>query len=310
MIVSFGEILVDTFHFKSRTEAYVGGAPFNLAYAAHKMGDKVLFVGNIGNDDYGHMIENFFEKNKLEDKGLRVDAERPTTVAEVTLANGDRSFTFKRNDSADDVFSEDSLDFIVEADIVHLGSLMLSSERGRDFFKKVIQFAHAQHKPVSFDINFRSDIFKNKGEAMAIYREVIPMVDILKFSKDEIERFYDTKNIQTVSESFKGQNKLVLITDSKNGSYALANDKIYHADAIKVNAIDPTGAGDAFYGTFLSQVDSLGLSTVTHIPSLMNSTLRFANIAGALATTKKGALSAIPSYKEVSNKLEDVSFGK
>ncbi len=299
MIIAYGEILVDTFRYHNRTDAFVGGAPFNVCYAIRKMGKDALFVGSIGDDAYGHLIEDFFAENHLENKGLRVDAKRPTAYSEVTLKNNDRSFTFHRDDAADDVFAEESIDFIPQADIVHLGSLMLSSERGRDFFHKVITAAHSQHKPVSFDINFREDIFPDLPTALHIYNDILPEIDILKFSKEEIALFCHAKNIPEALETYRGTDKLVLVTDSRNGSYAYVGDHLFHADTIKVNAIDPTGAGDAFYGAFLSQVDSFGLSAISHIPSLLTSSLRFGNVAGALSTTKKGALSAIPSYQDV-----------
>lgn len=303
MIVCYGEILVDTFREKDKESAYVGGAPFNFSYAAHKMGDEVLFVGNIGKDKYGEQIERFFKENNLDSRGLHIDPVRKTTLSRVTLKNGERDFTFLRNDTADDAFPEDSLDFLSQGDIIHLGSLMLSSERGRAFAKKVIAYTKEQKKILSFDINFRSDIFKNKEEALKIYNEFYPQMDIVKFSKEELSLFTGTNDRKEAIARLEKGPKLILVTLGKEGSEAYYRDKMVKAPSISIKAVDTTGAGDCFFGTFISEIDSFGLEESLMIPSLLESSLRFANIAGAMATTKRGALSGIPTYSEVEKYL-------
>ena len=84
MIISFGEILLDTFTDKNgKTQSFVGGAPFNVAYQAHRMGNDVLFVGNVGDDEAGKKIQKFFIDNGLDDEGLRIDKKRRTTLSKV-----------------------------------------------------------------------------------------------------------------------------------------------------------------------------------------------------------------------------------
>ena len=305
MIIVYGEILVDTFPSNKGREVYVGGAPFNMSVAATSMGRQVLFHGNIGNDEYGKKIQEYFLSHNLDDSGLRVDPKRKTTASEVVLHHGEREFTFLRDDTADDVFDEDSLDDIASGDIVHLGSLMLSSERGRKFFHEVIDYAKAQKKVLSFDINFRSDIFKNKEEALAVYNEVYPKMDIVKFSEEELALFTGEKKVEDALPKLLPGPKMILVTLGSRGSLAYTNHHIVRVPSVPVHVVDTTGAGDCFYGTFLSQVDSFGLQELSFLPSLLESTLRFSNIAGALATTKKGALSGIPTYKEVERYLEE-----
>ena len=305
MIIVYGEILVDTFPSQKGREVFVGGAPFNLSVAAKSMGSNVLFHGNIGNDSYGKKIQDYFLSHNYDDSGLRIDPKRKTTASEVVLKHGEREFTFLRNDTADDVFDEDSLDDIASGDIVHLGSLMLSSERGRKFFQEAINTAKAQHKTLSFDINFRSDIFHDKEEALKIYNEVYPQMDIVKFSEDELALFTGEKNVEKALEKLLPGPKMILVTLGSKGSLAYCRKTITKVSSVPVHVVDTTGAGDCFFGTFLSQVDSFGPQELSFLPSLLESALRFSNIAGALATTKKGALSGIPSYKEVERYLEE-----
>ncbi len=241
---------------------------------------------------------------------MNIDPKRKTTIAKVTLDKAERSFSFLRENTADAFFLEDSLDFISLGDVIHVGSLMLSSEKGRDFAKKIISFSKAQKKILSFDINYRSDIFSNEEEAKKIYEEFYPQFDIVKFSKEELSIFTKEKDVEKAVKKLKQGPKIILVTLGKDGCLASFGNKIIKEKSIKVNPIDTTGAGDAFLGTFLSNVDSLGLSEIMFIPSLMESTLKFSNIAGALATTKMGAITSIPSYKEVNDTLERHTFSK
>lgn len=309
MIISFGEILLDTFTDKNgKTQSFVGGAPFNVAYQAHRMGNDVLFVGNVGDDEAGKKIQKFFIDNGLDDEGLRIDKKRRTTLSKVELKNGERTFTFERDGAADPYFDDDSLDFISQGDLIHVGSLMLSVKEGREFASQIISFAKAQKKTLSFDINYREDIFKDEKEAIDIYEEFYPQFDIVKFSIEELQLFTKENDLELALKKLKKGPKLILVTLGKDGSLAYCNNRIIREKSFRVNSIDTTGAGDAFFGTFLSEVDSIGLREITFLPSLLQSSLKFGNIAGALTTMKKGAIPAIPSYKEVNAFLERQTF--
>lgn len=312
MIISFGEILLDVFENKNTKKevSFVGGAPFNVAYQAQKMGNPTLFVGNIGKDEAGKKILRFFNDNNLDQRGLNIDPKRKTTIAKVTLDKAERSFTFSRENTADAFFLEDSLDFISSGDVIHVGSLMLSSEEGRNFASKIISFSRAQKKTLSFDINYRKDLFSGEEEAKKIYEEFYPQFDIVKFSREELNIFTKKNDVEKAVKELKQGPKIILVTLGKDGCIAFFKNRVIKVKSIKVNSIDTTGAGDAFLGTFLSNVDSLGLSEIMFIPSLMESTLKFCNIAGALATTKMGAIASIPSYKEVNEALEKHTFCK
>ncbi len=310
MIVCYGEILLDTFVNKAtgKVASFVGGAPFNVAYQAKKIGNQVLFVGNIGKDDAGKTILKFFSDNDLDTSGLHILKDKKTTISSVELDQGERSFTFQREDKTDAFFLDDSLDLISQGDVIHVGSLMLSVIEGRDFLRQILSYGKSQKKILSFDINYREDIFKNEEEAIKIYEEVYPQFDIVKFSKEELTLFTKIDDPYKAVEKLKKGPKLILVTLGKDGSFAYCNNRIIKAKSIKVKAVDTTGAGDAFLGAFLSNVDSLGLHEMMFIPSLMESNLKFSNIAGALATTKKGALESIPSSKEISSMLEKQTF--
>jgi len=310
MIISFGEILLDTFvnNNTNKTTSYVGGAPFNVVYQASKMGNHTLFIGNIGKDYEGKQILRFFNEEGLDTTGLHICKEKKTLVSKVTLKGNERSFTFEKENTPINDFLDESLDLIAQGDIIHVGSFILNDEKGRDYLSQIITFAKAQKKILSFDINYREDMWSDFSKAKEIYEEFYPQFDIVKFSKEELLQFTNEEDVEKALLKLKEGPSLYLVTLGRDGSLAYCNKRITRCKSVKVNCVDSTGAGDAFMGAFLSNVDSLGLREMLFIPSLMISNLKFANIAGALATTKRGALSSIPSYKEVNALLEKQTF--
>ena len=310
MIISFGEILLDTFENTNteKTTSFVGGAPFNVCYQANRLGNHTLFIGNIGKDEAGKKILRFFNEQNLDTRGLHICKDKKTLISKVVLHGSERSFTFEKENTPENDFLDDALDLIMEGDVIHVGSFILNDNKGRDYLKEIITFAKAQNKILSFDINYREDMWSDFTAAKKAYEEFYPQFDIVKFSKDELLKFTAEEDIEKALTKLKEGPKLYLVTLGKEGSLAYHNKRITRCKSVKVNCVDTTGAGDAFMGAFLSNVDSLGLREMLFIPSLMMSNLKFANIAGALATTKRGALSSMPSYKEVNALLEKQTF--
>ena len=101
------------------------------------------------------------------------------------------------------------------------------------------------------------------------------------------------------------KNKLVCVTlGSKGSAYALGDIEGV-AESIKVKVVDTTGAGDAFYGALLSVLDGEDFSALTE--SKLQGIFRFANVAGALATTVRGAVDGLP-YKAQIEKIVSENF--
>ena len=126
----------------------------------------------------------------------------------------------------------------------------MPNNEGIEYAKDLISKAHAKGKLVSFDINFRTDIFKNIEQAVKTYKEILELADIVKFSEDEVEIFNED-----YVNSLK--DKLVCISLGKDGSKYFYNNLTNKIPSIKVKPVDTTGAGDAFYAGILSQINGL-----------------------------------------------------
>ena len=304
MIISVGEILADMMGVTSGGETTyqqkAGGAPFNLGCAIKKLGGEIKFVGAVGNDLVGKFLIDYARQFDLSDY-ITVRGDANTTLAFVSHdESGERSFCFYRSHTADYMLDEIDEKLLDSASIIHIGSLMLGKETGRTYARNLAQKAKNANKTISFDVNYRSDIFSSESEAIGVFKQMIEFADIVKFSQEEVEIFGE-EYINSLKD------KLVLITLGKQGSKWLMNGDSGSADSISVNVVDTTGAGDAFYGAVLTKLDTtypvVFDKTGVKSPKIMNEILRFANAVGALATEKKGAIDALPTIDEVQKRL-------
>ena len=298
MVLSIGEILVDIFKEKENETVFPGGAPFNVACnIAHFNGD-VSFYGAVGKDEYGFFLKDFSEK-VLNRAFIDVIKDRNTTQAVVTLVDGERSFKFIRDNGADyrlDVSDLSRLD-LANAKIVHIGSLMLSYKEGRDFYYASIKHIRAYSKAlISFDVNYRDDIFSSENEAKKIFIDALKEADIIKFTEEELELLTGIKDIKQSLKQLLSDTQIAVVTLGKRGSVFYSKDKYIEVPSYPLVPVDTTGAGDAFYSYFLFALDSgLDLNSDKHIKEA----LKRANVTGGLATQKKGAINVVPSLSEI-----------
>ena len=300
MLISIGEILVDIFKDGGSKTTLPGGAPFNVACNALLYTKEVGFIGTIGDDDDGQLLKETAQSKPFKLLNLKVLKDRYTSKAIVSLDNGERSFKFDRSLGADYIFDISSIDLskIKENDIIHIGSLMLSEKEGREFFDKLVKEIRIKTKAkISFDINYRDDIFNSEKEAKEIFIKSLKEADILKFSLEEVELLTKEKELEKGLKSLLNDKQIAVITLGSKGSIFYHAGHMVKVPTFPVKPVDTTGAGDAFYSYFLA-------SLVNH-PDFVNDDeqircyLTRANVVGGLATLKKGAINVAPSEVEI-----------
>ncbi len=296
MIICTGEILVDMVGRMNdgilQYDRHAGGAPFNVCSAIAKFGGKSIFNGAVGNDLMGSFLIDFSSRQNIRKVYLNIDLKHNTTLAFVDIdENGERNFCFYRKHTADYHLKPIKEVDLKNANIIHFGSLMLSEEEGFKFAQKEMERAKELGKYISFDVNFRTDIFKNEEEALDRYKTILKYVDIVKFSEEEVNIFGKTyvKNLS--------QNALVCVSLGDKGSKYIYKNLTNKIPSIKVNPIDTTGAGDAFFAAILMNLD--GINSNEWNKELLDKIFKFANISGALTTLKVGAIDSLPSKEEI-----------
>ena len=291
MVLAIGEILADmvgeTIDGTLTFKAFCGGAPFNVAVNAKSAGVCVGFIGRVGKDVIGRFVSDEAKKANLDYLDIQVDNERNTTLAFVTLTDGERDFAFNRHDTADFNIDIAEIDFdkYQNLKIIHLGSLMLSEENGKDFAQKIAKKAKELGAKLSFDMNFRMDTYKDFEDALNAYKPYVEQADIIKFSDDELKLYTGIEDVKTAIESIYQKDQLFVLTLGSKGSMYYYNGQSDIIPTEKVKPVDTTGAGDAFFGTFLANMENC-----EYTKENIESALIKANKAGALTTQFLGAI--------------------
>ena len=308
MLICIGEILVDIFDDGKGKSTLPGGAPFNVACNALLYTKDVAFIGSVGKDLEADLLITTAKSKAFKLLDINVLSNRYTSKAIVSLKNGERTFKFDRSLGADYIFDINSLNFdeIKENDIIHIGSLMLSEKEGREFFYQLIKEIKNKTKArISFDINYRDDIFSSSKEAKEIFINALKEADILKFSIEEVNLLTEEKDLLKGLKSLLNDKQIAVITLGYKGSIYYHNGHIVEVPTYKVTPIDTTGAGDAFYSYFLASI-------VNH-PEFINDDkqiyyyLKRANVVGGLATLQKGAINVAPSEEEIDQFLSHIN---
>lgn len=318
-LISIGEALIDFMPEQTgRSIAQVGsfapavgGAPANVCGAFSKLGGESAMVTQLGADPFGDKIVEEFKQN-----GINCDWVKRTTKANTSLAfvalqeNGMREFSFFRNPGADMLYSPEDLDpaLFEDAYALHFCSVSLGDFPMKEAHKKAIEYAQKQDMIISFDPNLRPALWSSEEDMISAVKEFLPLADILKVSDEEIEALTGSAEIQeALPKLFTGRVKMVIYTEGSKGARAYTKTAEGFAASKKVKAVDTTGAGDGFIGSFLYSlyadgVTSQGINELTE--AQLSEYLKFSNTFCGISVQKKGAIISYPSYDEVKAEME------
>jgi fructokinase len=188
-------------------------------------------------------------------------------------------------------------------DILHFCSVDLVESPMKQAHKKAIAAVSAADGLVSFDPNVRLPLWEDPEDCRKAILEFLPTADIVKVSDEELDFITGIKDESDAIKSlFVGNVKAVLYTKGAAGADLILKDQKFESSGYPVEAVDTTGAGDAFIGGFLYQLLELHPNP-ENIEEVLRDhqagILRFANASGALTATGKGAISALPNKREV-----------
>jgi len=279
-----------------------GGAPANVACAISKLGGQSVFVGCVGNDPFGAFLLNILDKESV-DLSLAQQSETFTTLAFVSIAeDGERDFVFSRG--ADKELKYDSsLKNEFKENMVHFGAATallggnLEDAYGRYFFD-----ALTQNSFISFDPNYRVDLWKNKEDIFI--KKCIPFIQkshLCKFSLEEAQLLSGKTDLKEACTYLHDMGTDIIVI-TLGGEGTLLSTKTYSKTipSIAVNPVDTTGAGDAFIGCLLKQISTHHhLERALENEDLLTAMVAMANKAGAITTTNFGAIESLPNQKQL-----------
>ena len=303
-IYSIGEMLID-FIPGSEPASYIrkaGGAPANVAIAVVKNGLSASMCCKVGDDDFGRFLMDTLAENGVIAACPELCKEAVTTMAFVTLAeDGDRKFTFARKPGADMMLKEQD---VREADlqsaaIVHAGSCSLSAQPEAAATVRALRLGHEFGKLVSFDVNYRNVMWNDDEAACtAAVTDILKYVDLLKISEEEVEMMGGEASIPELMR--KHGIAVVVETLGSQGAQAFFDGQVIRVHGRKVKAVDATGAGDAFWGAFLSKLRMSGVASAADLNAdILREALEYGNISGCICVQSKGAIASIPTRAQI-----------
>ncbi len=281
--------------------ANVGGAPANVCGAFTRLGGKSEFITQLGADPFGDKIVDEFKKYGVGSSYIKRTREANTSLAFVALKeDGNREFSFYRKPGADMLLSEKDIreEWFEDADMLHFCSVSLGDFPMKGAHRRAIELALKNNMLVSFDPNLRPQLVNDTAALKKTVLEFMPKAHIVKISDEEIEFITGKKTIEEAKDIlFKGNTKIVVYTKGAKGAEVWRKNDFATTKPIKVKAIDTTGAGDGFIGSFLYKISEMGvdLKNMESCPiDILFEAITFANKFCAVSVTRRGAIASYP----------------
>jgi fructokinase len=309
-IISLGEALIDFIPLDTTNTSYQkspGGAPANVAVGAARLGLKSTFLGKVGDDVLGRFLLETLDNFGVRTNQMVLTPDVRTGVVFVTnAANGERSFDFYINPSADRFLEVQEIDQdeLAQHKILHFGSISMIGQPSKDATIHAVKIAKENGMIISYDPNLRLGLWDSEENARETIISMLDQADFLKISEEELEFMTGEKSIEAGVAQLKRYNiPLIAVTLGGEGSYLFTKEGSQHVPAMQVKAVDTTGAGDAFVSGMLYSLHQYDgeISAITLADAAKMA--EFASVSGALAASTKGAMTALPTLVEVQKYL-------
>jgi sugar/nucleoside kinase (ribokinase family) len=262
-----------------------GGPAGNAAYLLGKWGMETAFAGIVGDDLYGHRIQEEYRSIGVNIDYLQTSKEHTTTSSYIIASRENGSRTILTYRPSDMKMAPVNIDF--KPDII------LVDGQEPEISKQAIL-----DNPNAISI---IDAGRDRKEI----RELCKMVNYVVCSKEFAElvsdiTIYETSDLEHAFAKLEDEFKttIVITLEATGCAYRTQDGSIAIIPSVKVKAVDTTGAGDIFHGAF-----TYGISQGWEMPRI----LRWANIAGAMSVTRIGgrnSIFALEEMNEVYNELK------
>ena len=268
MITIGGENLIDYVQTEVKDglpvyTAIPGGSCYNVAIAAARQGQTVSYVTPISTDSLGNVLAQ-----RLIDDGIQLATPRtdaPTSLAVVSVNNGQPSYQFYRSDTADRQITPDTLDAAIsdQTRVFHIGSLALIEGADADLWAQHFATLAANDVITSLDPNARPVVVKDKDQYVARLLRVMKHARVLKLSDEDLEYLAPDQPLMEAFEQIcsETQAAIIILTKGADGAVVRCGSAQFDVAAAQADPlVDTVGAGDTFMGTLLVEISKTGLS--------------------------------------------------
>jgi fructokinase len=320
-IVCLGEALIDFFPAEigkplAEVSAFLpmpGGAPANVAVAVARLGGSSAFVGAVGDDAWGHHLAAVLAREGVNIQGLRFLEEARTGINFHAMPDAQRAeHLFYRHPSADQRLTPEDLDerLLRHARALHIGSISLLNEPARSATLRAIELARAGRALISYDVNYRPDLLADPRVARRLILRLLPDVDMVKVNEDEAYLLTASRRPEEVLDVLlEAGPSLAVLTLGARGCVFACEGSRGRVPGYVTDVVDAVGCGDAFMAALLCSLVAGEGDWREHLRGDLCSIFRYANAAGALTGTQRGALPALPTAESVARFLRASAQG-
>jgi len=284
-----------------------GGAPANVAAAIAALGGEVSMAAKVGDDPFGLHLTSLLKEMGVDTNLMIKDPAHFTSFAFVSLMNdGERDFYFNRGADKELTLLDLAAVHLSEYGIVHFGSATAFLPGPlQTTYVELLAKAKQAGCLISFDPNYRHLLFQNNSnyfiEQCILFME---SCDFFKLSNEEALLITGCDSVAIAATVLrKKTNAIFTITLGKEGTMLCMGDALEIIKSINIQAVDATGAGDAFVGAVLYQLNKRSIKDINLVSMEdWKTIISNANKAGARTCEYMGAMEA---YKHLNSSIFD-----
>lgn len=262
----------------------VGGSGAILATGAARLGLRVGFCGVVGDDPFGRFLRDELERHDVDVGGLVVDPDRPTGVSVVLARPTDRAILTHAGTIADLRTHLIDPARLERARHVHVSSYFLQQSLAPEL-PALFERVRAGGATTSVDPNWDPS-----GRWDGGLRDLLGHLDVFLPNATEASRVAGIDELDDAVLALAERAGVVVAKAGAGGALAAHGERLVRAAAPTIDAVDTTGAGDAFDAGYLA-------SMLAGDP--LERSLAIANACGALSTRALGGVDAQPTMEEV-----------
>ena len=273
----------------------LGGSSANIAVALCRLGQKASLVTCVSDDAVGRYVENQLRRYGVDSQLVRrVSGDFRTSLAVVESTVVDHQSVIYRNNAADFQMHESDIDTLTMSDFAALvvTGTCLTKSPSRQAVVRALARARDAGLTTVMDLDYRTYSWETADHARQVYNEAVALVDIVIGNDEEFGHM--AGNFDAGSEfakSLAAAGRLVVYKMGERGSQAYFSQDVIVTGVFPVTPIKPTGAGDAFLGSFLASLSRQeGLAK----------SIMYGSASAALVVTRVGCAPAMPTLEELS----------
>jgi 2-dehydro-3-deoxygluconokinase len=280
--------------------AAVGGAESNVACYLAGLGVRARWVGRVGDDAFGRLVLDSVGGAGVDTSQVEVDAVLPTGCYVKEIGEGSTRVCYYRRGSAASAMGPGLVERagLGSASVLHLSGITAAlSSSCRALMDDVTRMPRGDTL-VSFDANWRPALWPD-GEGPELTARLARRADLVYVGRDEAAAMWGVDEPAGIADLLE-QPPMLVVKDADRGATLLRGDQVTWVPSLRVDVVEPVGAGDAFAAGFIA-------GTLAHLPDDRRLRLGHAVAASALGTPHD--LGPLPEVEELA-RLVDADDGE